>query len=305
MLMHPDHVYAHADLKSWGLSQRRITEHVRSGELLRPRQGVYLHPASSSAAVSAARIGGLVGCVSVLAERGVFVLERSVLHVHVAPHTTRLRSPGSARIHWAPLSHAPHPRATRVELFDALLQATICQSPRAAIATLDSALHRGLISDDDMDELFSLLPRRRRVLRGLIDGRAESGPETFVRLLLRALGLSFECQVWIPGVGRVDFVVEGWLVIECDSREFHDGWDAYASDRRRDLLLAERGYASLRPIAADIFADTPAIGRAIVAMLERLGPRRDNTPDRLRGRQVRRHSAAPARRPSGMLSAGA
>src|SRR3546814_13997041 len=81
--------------------------------------------------------------------------------------------------------------------------------------------------------------------------------------------------------------------------------DAHASDRRRDLLLAERGYASLRPIAADIFADTPAIGRAIVAMLERLGPRRDNTPDRLRGRQVRRHSAAPAWRPAGMLSAGA
>lgn len=303
--MHPDHVYVHADLKSWGLSQRRITQLVRAGDLLRPRQGVYLHPASSPAAVTAARVGGLVGCASVLAERGVFVLQRSVLHVHVPPHATRLRSPKDARIHWAPLSRAPHPRATRVEFFDALLQATICQSPRAAIATLDSALHRRLITEDDLDELFSLLPRRRRVLRGLIDGRAESGPETFVRLLLRALGLSFECQVWIPGVGRVDFVVEGWLVIECDSREFHDGWDAHAADRRRDLLLAERGYASLRPIAADIFADTAAIGRAIVAMLERLGPRCDNTPGGRAGRRGRGPSAAPARRSSGMSSAGA
>lgn len=302
--MHPDRVYVHADLKSWGLSQRRITDLVRSGDLLRPRQGVYLHPASSPAVVTAARVGGLVGCASVLAERGVFVLERSVLHVHVSPHATRLRSPKDACVHWAPLWRATDPGATRVELFDALLQATICQPPRAAVATLDSALHLGLISDDDLDELFSLLPRRRRVLRGLVDGRAESGPETFVRLLLRALGLSFECQVWIAGVGRVDFVVEGWLVIECDSREFHDGWDAHVSDRRRDLLLAERGYASLRPVAADIFADTAAIGRAIVGMLERLGPLRDNTSAQGRGRRARRPSAAPERKPSGILFAG-
>ncbi|MGP3535700.1 endonuclease domain-containing protein [Microbacterium sp. RD1] len=279
MLMRPDQAYFHADLKSWGLSQGRITELVRSNDLLRPRQGVYLHPASSAEVVDAARIGGLVGCTTVLREYGVFVLDRAVTHVHVPTHATRLRTPKEARIHWAPLHRPPDSRHMRVGTFDALLQALICQAPRAAIATLDSALHLGVVDERDLDELFAVLPRRRRVLRGLIHGRAESGSETFVRLLLRTLDLSFECQVWIAGVGRVDFLVAGWLVIECDSRAFHDGWEAHVADRRRDILIAERGYACIRPIAADIFADTAPLGRAIVAMLERLGPRTDNIPD--------------------------
>ncbi len=284
VLMHPDRVYAHADLRSWGLSQRRITHLVRSGELLRPRQGVYLHPASSSTATLAAHVGGLVGCTTLLAERGVFVLDRGPVHVQVPVHATRLRSVSSVHLHWAPLHRPPHPRALHVEVFDALLQATSCQPARAAIATLDSALHLGLVSADEVDEIFHLLPLRRRALAPLVDGRAEAGSETFIRLLLRSLGLRFECQVWIDGVGRVDFLVEGWLVIECDSRAHHGGWEAQVADRRRDLRLAERGYACIRPIAADIFADAPAIGRAVVAMLAGLGPRTVSTPELRRRR---------------------
>ncbi len=276
--LHPDRVYVHADLKTAGLSQGRITRLVRRGELVRARQGSYLHPSSSPAALAAARSGGRVACTSLLMELGVFVLDRTMLHVQVAAHATRLRPRAGVRLHWAPLHRTPPPRSLRVEIFDALLQSVICQSPRAAIATLDSALHLGLIDTDGLDELFRLVPRRRRALRALVDGRCESGPETFVRLLLRSLGLRFECQVWIEGVGRVDFVVEGWLVIECDSRAHHGGWEAQVADRRRDLALAALGYASIRPVAADIFVDTPALGRVIVAMLQRLGPRRVNTP---------------------------
>jgi very-short-patch-repair endonuclease len=98
--------------------------------------------------------------------------------------------------------------------------------------------------------------------------------------------------VWIDGVGRVDFVVEGWLVIECDSRAHHGGWEAQVADRRRDLALAALGYASIRPIAADIFADTPALGRVIIGMLQRLGPRTDSSPVRPAPRARSRPSRA-------------
>jgi hypothetical protein len=42
-----------------------------------------------------------------------------------------------------------------------------------------------------------------------------------MRLLLRALGHRAEVQVRIAGVGRVDLVVDGWLIVECDSRAYH------------------------------------------------------------------------------------
>ena len=69
----------------------------------------------------------------------------------------------------------------------------------AAIATIDSALHLRLIDEDDLDEIFSHVSPRRRVLRRFVDGRAESGTETLVRLI--ALMLGFEVP-WAGGEPR-------------------------------------------------------------------------------------------------------
>jgi very-short-patch-repair endonuclease len=145
-----------------------------------------------------------------------------------------------------------HSRATKVDIVDALVQSTSCQEPRAAVATLDSAIKLGLIRVSDLDVIFARVPPRRRVLQRLVDGRAESGPETFLRLMALALGFSVELQVKIDGVGRVDLVLDGWLVVECDSEAHHSGWESQKRDRRRDLALAERGMVSVRPVAEDI-----------------------------------------------------
>ncbi|MGN6220714.1 MAG: hypothetical protein ACTHNQ_14530 [Microbacterium sp.] len=157
--------------------------------------------------------------------------------------------------------------ATSVEVFDAVLQAVRCQQPRAALATLDSALHQGVLHADDLTELFAAVPRRHRVLRTLIDARAESGPETLVRLMLRALGASFDVQVRIVGVGRVDFVVDGWLIVECDSQEFHSTWQDQRRDRRRDQAAAALGYATYRPIAEDIMWHPQEVQAALAGLL--------------------------------------
>lgn len=262
------------ELRTAGLSQREITQAVRAGTLIRARRGVYLLPAASVDALAAVRVGGLLGCVSVLEAAGIFVLERSALHIHLTPHASRIRRTERAVVrHWRPLHREVDPGALQVTMFDALLQATICQSPRAAIASLDSAVHRGLVDDAELDEIFRYVPPRRRALRALVDGRMESGSETFVRLMLLALGLSFEPQVEIAEVGRVDFLVEGWLIVECDSREFHEGWEAQARDRERDLAAAARGFATLRPVAADIFARPDQVQvaiRGIVGALARV-----------------------------------
>lgn len=264
----PPTFFRRSDLRARGWTDRALSAAVADGRILRPRPGAYLPPGAPTEVVDALALGGLLTCTSALAHQGVFVLDASTLHVHL--HTRRPSSPAPTRTlrrHWGRLHRTPHPRATSVETLDALVCAVRCQTPRAALATLDSALHRRILRPDDLDELFRLLPRRHRVLRRLIDARAESGPETLVRLILRSLGVSFDVQVVIAEVGRVDFVVDGWLIVECDSEEFHSSWDAQRRDRRRDQAAAALGYATFRPIAEDILWHPDLVRAALRGLL--------------------------------------
>jgi very-short-patch-repair endonuclease len=154
-----------------------------------------------------------------------------------------------------------------VEPIDALRQAILCQTPRASVASIDSALQLGFVRIDELEELFDALPGRKKGLRPHVDGRAESGTETLVRLMARALGGRVELQVPIDGVGRVDLLVDGWLVIECDSRRYHEGWAAQLEDRRRDLALAALGYTTIRPTAEDILFRPEVVVAAIRGLL--------------------------------------
>ena len=137
-------------------------------------------------------------------------------------------------------------------IVEALIQAVLCQTPRAAIASLDSAWHLGVVDEAGIAAVFSALPRRYRRIRPLLDRRAESGTETLVRLMLRTLGLRPELQVEIDGVGFVDLLVEGWLIVECDSEAHHADWKQIKADRRRDAAAAAQGYMTLRLLAEDI-----------------------------------------------------
>jgi very-short-patch-repair endonuclease len=264
----PPVVLRRGDLIDEGWTDRQLGAAVRDGRLLRPRAGAYLPADAPSDVVEACAMGGRLTCVSAMAARGIFVLESATLRVHL--HNSRDTGSGSSRPvrqHWGRLHRTPHPCATSVEPLDALACAMRCQAPRAALATLDSALHSGLIRADELDELFRLLPRRHRLLRRLVDARAESGPETLLRLMLKSLGASFDLQVKIPGVGRVDFVVDGWLIIECDSEEFHASWDAQRRDRRRDQAAAALGYATFRPIAEDIIWHPESVRAALAGLM--------------------------------------
>ncbi len=206
-------------------------------------------------------------CVSLLVLLGVFVRLATGLHVQLDHGASRLppRADGTV-VHWRPL--VGDPQGLCADLIEALAQAVRCQSPDDAVATLDSAWHLGLVDDVGIAEVFRRLPLRYLPLRALLDRRSESGPETLMRLLLRGLGCSVEVQVHLDTVGRVDLLVDGWLIIECDSRAHHEGWDAQRNDRRRDLAAAALGYTTVRPLAEDILFDQETVldtMRAVIA----------------------------------------
>ena len=163
-------------LRADGWSERRIRAAVAAGDLARLRPGAYGHPWLPDPCRSAARIQGRVTCVSALALLGVFVLQTDGVHVHVPRTASRLPAADASirRIHRRRLLRTPHPDALLVEPIDALADAVRCQPPRAAVASIDSALQLGVLRVDELDELFSALPARYRPLRRLVDGRAES-----------------------------------------------------------------------------------------------------------------------------------
>lgn len=261
-------IYRRTELLAAGWHGSMLTAAVRSGQLVRARGGCYLAPETAADVVTAVRIGGRLACVSALAARGAFVRAVDMPHVHLERSQSRLRPAAvPVRMHWRGLARRPHPAAACVEAFDAVIQAIECQAPRDAVATVDSALHLGLIREDELDELFAHVSQRKKSLRSLVDGRAEAGTETLVRLMLRGLGADTDIQVKIGGVGRVDLVVNGWLVIECDSREFHSSWEAQRADRRRDQKLAALGYVVYRPIAEDILFHPEDVVAALKGLL--------------------------------------
>lgn len=262
------HLIRASELRGRGWSKRELASAVADGRLIAVRKGAYAVPDTHDDLITAGRMRGRVTGTSALRRLGVFVVENECLHVNVPPTASRFPSPVRPhRIHRRVLLRTPHPDGLLVEPLDAVYDAVVAQPPRAGIATIDSALHLGVLRLDELDELFAALPRRFRRLRRLLDPRAESGPESLVRLMLRALGCSFECQVTIPGVGRVDFLVDGWLIIECDSAAHHSSWDAQRRDRRRDAAAAQRGLATLRVIAEDILWHPDEVVAAIAGLV--------------------------------------
>ncbi|WP_228480789.1 endonuclease domain-containing protein [Microbacterium luteum] len=280
LVMHTDwRIWTRAELTAEGMTRRGIRAAVDGGVLVRARRDRYLPSSAPAELIRAVRVGGRLTCLALLRLLEVFVVTGEGLHVHLPGNASRMRSPhdrftplgGRASagvvLHWLPLLRPLDTGDACVDVMDALVHAVLCQPARHAVATLDSALHRGLVGASDIAEIFAALPAKYGIVRDLLDGRAESGSETLMRLMVRATGATYELQVVMRGVGRVDLVVDGWLVIECDSEEFHSSWRQQLKDRRRDLALAQRGYVTWRVTAAQIMYQPDEVAEGLRGLL--------------------------------------
>ncbi|WP_298743427.1 DUF559 domain-containing protein [uncultured Microbacterium sp.] len=273
-------VWTRAELRAEGINRREINQALVDRVLIRVRKGHYVRGDAPDALIRAGRVGGRLGCVSLLAECGVFVFDHSVTHVHMERGDSRMRAPVGKRhlaarsqrrrvvLHWRALVEPPGSGA--VDVVDAVAHAVRCQEPRYAIATLDSALNTGCLSAEGLERVFDVLPSRYRVLRGFVDARAQAGTETLVRLMLLRMGCAVDLQVGFAGVGAVDLVVDGWLVVECDSKQFHSSWEQQLKDYRRDRALAALGYSVLRLTAEDILYRPEIVLAALRGLVTRV-----------------------------------
>ena len=223
-------------LTALGHSGAAIRDAVRHGTLAVPRRGWVATVRAPLRAVRAVELGGRLGGSSALASYGVWVDDDDVLVVSCTPTASRLPDlrPGERRV-WMTPTFAPNARTTwRVSLEDAILQLSRTATREELISTIDSAVNKGLLPERSRLALYAALPRRFGKVARDVDGASMSGTETRLRLALRAAGYRVECQVTIPGVGVVDLLVEGWLVLELDSKEHHGSPEQQAHDRARD-----------------------------------------------------------------------
>lgn len=60
------------------------------------------------------------------------------------------------------------------------------------------------------------------------------------------MGLTPQVGVWIEGVGEVDMIILGFIVIEVDGWAFHSSKEQREKDLKRDRELLRRGFIVLR-----------------------------------------------------------
>jgi very-short-patch-repair endonuclease len=251
------------DLVRTSGDRRRLARSVAVGSVIRVARGVVALPGAESPALALAR-GGALTCVSALGHYGLPLLASPTnLHVAVPPH--RGAEQGVVQ-HWTTARVVPGV----VPLPLALAHAQRCLPVAEWVAAIDAAVRRGM----ELVDLAAHRPLRGRVafdaaLRA-VDARSESLPESLLRVALRDAGLEVRPQAVLPGVGRVDLLVDG-LVVEVDGFAYHSGREQYREDRRRDRAVHRLGLVVLRYTFEDVVRHLPQVIEEIAALAASAG----------------------------------
>lgn len=230
-----------ATLLQAGFSDRTIRNSLASGEIARLRHGVVALQGAAPDLVGAVLANGVLSCASAAPHHGIWRLHHPQrLHL-LCRHGS---APGAIIHRGSTVPHEfPLPLAG---LTDTLLHALRCLPAVDAAVMVESALRQGRTN---LDYLRLRLPANRngaaRAVLDLVDGTADSAIEVVARLLFRSQGIYTRTQVQLPGIGRVDFLLEGFLIVEIDGSSHLEARQVQ-KDRGRNNASTLTGYAVLR-----------------------------------------------------------
>ena len=113
--------------------------------------------------------------------------------------------------------------------------------------------------------------------------------------LFRSHGIGYDAQVYLPGIGRVDFLIDGFLIVEVDGFAFHSSREALRRDLGRNNASTLGGFAVLRYMPEHIWFEPERVLAEIRAVL---GRRTQHTRDAVTFPPS--YSAAPSHRSRGI-----
>ena len=255
-------------LQSLGFDRRTLSRSVNAGEIERLRAGIFASGRVPEGIRTAVLHGGAATCVTVLRAQGVWTLPAAAaVHVWLGPGRHGHPHPDCACvIHYY---RGDRPLAA-ASLTVALVHVRRCAGDEAFFAAFESAWRLGKLSKAARSRIRAALPQNARWLVDIARSDADSGLESLLRLRLHLLGIRLDCQVVIDGVGRVDFVIDGRLILEADGKSNHDDASHRHRDLVRDSAASIRGYETLRFDYAQIVHDWPEVQTAVLAAIHRL-----------------------------------
>lgn len=231
-------------LAAHGVLPAERNRFIARGQLRPVRRGWYTGTQADPSILRAVQLGGTLSCVSALERFGVW-RPTSAEGLHVRYRRRHLAQSG-VRAHVLPREIGEPMTLAWDRPTKAILCALSCLPLHDAVAVLDSARSLNVIDEEGLAEVATWASGDGKKAISLSCGSAESGLETAMRLLLRSLQLRYRCQVVIPGVGRVDFLVGDRLIIEVDGERYHSDSAQFHRDRERDRLLHSMGFVVLR-----------------------------------------------------------
>lgn len=172
----------------------------------------------------------------------------------LAPPPRRQWYPGIRYVKWRlPHSDVVEHQGIRVAcrsrvIFDVSRKGSLADG----LVLIDHALRTSQVSESELAqrlERFAGLPGIHKVRRALelADGRSESAMESHARAqFIEAEIPGVEIQAWVLGKFRVDFLIDGWLVVETDGRgKYRDEDDLWNEKKRSDAIL-NAGFQMIR-----------------------------------------------------------
>ncbi len=245
-------VFTRGQARAAGVGDVRLAGLVRRGDLVRIRPGVYAVPSAPDPSARAARHALEARAVLACRPTGFVASHLTAVAVHDLPlplgatgrvHATTVDATQRSRVVPAVLVHHGDSTPTDITVVGDVAVTTVartvadclrCWGPRISVPVADAALHRGLVSPDDIgDQLRRMLrwrggPRARASLL-LVDGRRESWLESYAFVLFDEWLIPLpEPQVQVhDGDGRMVARVDGgWVadaaVVELDGEAKYD-----------------------------------------------------------------------------------
>lgn len=251
-----------AQLLNAGFPRRELLRLQEFG-VAQPRRGIFVLPECDEGILAAVLNNGRLSCASAAAYYGLWLREAPA-RLHLACN----HGHGNGFVRHRTVRFQGHPFLPLAAVEDVALHALACLPAPASTAMATSAIRlhgvpRELLASQLLADRSGTA---RRVLREL-DARAESIVEVDLQYLFRKHGIEYASQVFLPGIGRVDFLLGGFLIVEVDGFAFHSKRADMLRDRARNNASTISGYAVLRYMPEHIWFNPGKVVAEVRAVL--------------------------------------